>query len=145
LTIYRLSRGRTEATLDFDAYQIYVSELEGLKGNLQKGIVSLHGGGIDAEMPHPLSRAEARQLIFAVSEIVSSSLPVRIKVPGSRVNCWNTLSIRIKKKGKDERGTFYEGTASRGNCMGVKFNSVKIYESTLNELASSLQSLFNQT
>ena len=144
MKVYRLSRGRTEATLNFDAYQIYVSELEGLKGDLQKGIVSLYGGGIDAEMPHPLSPAEAKQLIVAVSEILSSSLPVRIKVPGSRVNYWNTLSIRIKKKGEDERGTFYEGTASRGNCMGVQFNPVKIYESTLNELATSVQSLFNQ-
>ncbi|WP_405234555.1 hypothetical protein [Lentisalinibacter salinarum] len=141
--LYRLSRGLTEATLNFDAYQFYVAELEALNGRIERGVVSLHAGSIDFEMPHPLEESQANDLILSIRALSPGILPARLRIPGSRVNYWNSVTIKFRKHGKDERGSFYSGTATRGNCLGMTFNSVKVYERTLHQFAEALERIYS--
>jgi hypothetical protein len=129
--------------LNFDAYQLYVAELEGSGGRLSRGVVSLHAGGIDFEMPHPLDESQAKDLMSSIRALKPESLPARLKIPGSCVNYWNSISVTFRRHNEDERGSFYSGTASRGNCMGIAINSVKIYDGTLQKFADALDRLYS--
>ena len=139
---FRYARKTTRSVHNFDACQIYVSEMTDLKGRLYPGIVSLWAGGISVEVPHPLTTQKARQFAAELRHAACGRLPAKIRVRGQFINYFSGLWFFFRESAESAGQTYLVGNMVMGSVLGQARKNVSVNLTTVIECAASIEALY---